>query len=144
VSTLSVLLNAVLRASATPAQEPPISLLTEVRRLPSFWNLAETEDDVPAFRVVYRLPSDLMGFGCMDLYRGNRYEGTVEAFSILKLQREYGFNQLEAERFCDYAWNFRWVLLNSSNRRYTQELSLHRILDAVDLGTNDLVIGEEG
>ena len=95
-------------------------------------------------RVVYRVPADEPSFGCMDLYRSNRFEGTVEQFSILRLQREFGFKKLEAERFCDFVWNFHWVLLNTQSKRYTQELTLRNIFDAVDFGLNDLVIGEEG
>lgn len=139
--SLSELVSAVFRAAPAPGGEPPTpSLLTEVKRLPNLYHLMDVESDIEAMRIIYRTGDvQTAGFGMMDLFAMKRVEDTAERF-VIRLVREFNFKQLEAEKFVDYTWNFRWVLLNTRTRRYSMEQSLKRILDAVDLSVNELII----
>jgi hypothetical protein len=144
---LDSLLDAVTYGPV-PRPEPQVSLLSEIRRLPVFWDLkGESEDK--AIRILYRL-GEILGqeeyqSGIIDLFRRSRWEGSYEALIKLRLVRKYKFPQLAAERFADYLHDFKYTMLNLDTLSYTHDPALKRILDNVDLDSNDeLVLGSEG
>lgn len=112
--------------------------------MPAFFELMDAESDEPAMRIVHRIGDmETAGFEMMDLYAMNRVEDLAERF-IIRLEREFKFGRLEAEKFADYAWNWHWVLVNMNNHRFTTEQALPRIMEQVDLSINEMVIGERG